>query len=73
VLSLYADRSATAYPLVETETELWEYVESKNGSVLIVRENPGTDAERMARDRTAGLVEIWRNEAFRVLRLGPGR
>lgn len=73
VLSLYADRPATAYPLVETEPELWEYVESKNGSVLIVREDAGTDAERMARDRTPGLVEIWRNDTFRVLRLGPGR
>ncbi|MBN2296524.1 MAG: hypothetical protein JXM70_29115 [Pirellulales bacterium] len=78
VLCLYTGRRATVYPSNFNNRDTWEYAKSTGVSVVIVRCNPETGGrwnsiyrgEVEMAGRTTELVEIWRNDDFRVFR-GP--
>lgn len=70
VLALYTGRRATAYPREGEEDSLWPYLKSVGVTVVIVNTHPrDRDAEFLLSRDPRGLVEVWRNDAFRVYRL----
>ena len=71
VLTFVTGRSASAYPLGNDSSELWEYVEKIDATILIARKDSEVGFESYVAEGTdSRVVESWENEQFRVVRIG---
>ena len=65
VLALYTERNASAYPIVDKESDLWDYIESIGGSILVNRKAAGEYPERVLNGHK-DLKELFQNNEFIV-------